>query len=1483
MRRLSALPVLALLAWASAASAQQDDPGGRWEFFLEQRRSPGFPGWGARLQVARESVLRRAVLRLPPGAAAARLGASDGWEPLGPEIIESYAISTGRVSAVVLHPANMDVIFAGGAQGGVWRTGNAGAAWRPLTDRECSLAMGAIALDPADPDIVYAGTGEQHFSADSYYGCGILRSADGGESWTRLGEGVFTGPMGGTTISRVVVDSATAGTLDATTVYAATEDGLFISTDSGAGWTRVLDGVVTDLLVHAGARETMFAAVAEGEEKRGHATLHRSDDAGWSWREVDPGLGMLYWRAQLAQSRSNPDVVYLSAGESEAAMIARSTDGGESWSRMPAVGLRCGQCWYNQSLAVHPTDPDVVYFGGVLLYRSDSGGATFSMLGRADIHVDQHVLTVDARAPDMLLVGNDGGVYRSPDRGETWESLNTNLSLTQFYAGVSIHPRAEAVSVLGGTQDNGTIEGDGDLSWPQVMGGDGGFTALDPRFDRRWAETQWRGGTGGPRRSDNGGSFRYRGRGIDLGDDALFIPPLVMDPFDPDVLYFGTELLYRTVDGGELWEPIAEAPGGNISAIAPSRSDVRVLYFGTSESDIVVTRDGGATWRPVSGSLPMRYVSDIAVHPHDPATAYAVFSGFGTGHVFVTRDYGASWADVTGDLPDHPVNAVLLDPGELSRIYIGTDLGVFSSTGGGGWVRLGEGLPMVAVFDLAVEPAAGVMVAATHGRGAFALPVTAPLVAETRGERRVVVARGGDPVEGGAPVRIYGTGWPEARWEARAPDGGWLELTRAQGGALDSVGWRIDPGDLPPGEYVDTVTLVVAGAGAAAVEFRGDGAGGAGARVGAAAGSAVLPVRLVVRAVNTLAFPSAGRYTEVAVGATGMVADSAEVAVAGPASARVAWRATHGASAWLELIDSAGTGPGRVRWTRRVEGLAAGLYLDTIRVAGDGPYVTPATLVDSLRVAAATTVTVAGWGGAAATLAGVTQPLVDTLVVEVGGYGSRTATWTAAHGGSPWLELVVARGVAGGGVVVRRTPGDLGPGTYVDTIRIRVEGGTTPRSVVVVDSLLVGEDLTVEAAITAVFGEHHLDEVQARALDRLGNRDRTYDLGDALSWVARCGRRGAGCGVGTTAVPPTTLPPSHRFPLSRMHRRSTDARRNRRRSRNRLKKSYRSRNRLRQPSLSPKQLRFRYRTQYRLTLVLAAALALGCGGDDVVEPPVATSAVVVPAAVNLVALQERAGFQATIHDQNGQVMPGAPVAWSTSDPSVVAVDAAGTAVSVGNGRAQVAAASGNAMASASVVVAQRGAVVEVDWGGPRLLLGDSVQATLPVANDPNGHRIAPTRIAWTTSDPAVATIDPGGWVRTVGPGEVRIEVDVGGFVAGQDYSVELDPGFLKVALTLPANARDIGAHLSIEVPIDIPGIEGPAIDSVRAADYELYRSRTTAPTQVIIAGPLSSGPVLEFWVPHRPFLAQYRVELLQVAGEDYSLRDLAGYSALISP
>ena len=283
-----------------------------------------------------------------------------------------------------------------------------------------------------------------------------------------------------------------------------------------------------------------------------------------------------------------------------------------------------------------------------------------------------------------------------------------------------------------------------------------------------------------------------------------------------------------------------------------------------------------------------------------------------------------------------------------------------------------------------------------------------------------------------------------------------------------------------------------------------------------------------------------------------------------------------------------------------------------------------------------------------------------------------------------------------------------------------------------------------------------------------------------------------------------------------------------------------------------------------------------------VEPPVATSAVVVPAEVNLVALQERAGFEATIRDQNGQVMQGAPVTWSTSDPSVVTVDPTGTAVSVGNGRAQVAAASGTAMASASVLVAQRGAVVEVDWGGSRLLLGDSVQATLPVANDPNGHRVAPARIAWTTSDPAIATVDPNGWVRTVGPGHVRIEVDVGGFVTAQDYSVELDrvsrsrpdPATGRPRHRRPSQHRSAHRHSRNRRPSH----RLRARRGLRSVPLPRHRSDPGHHRRA----PLS-GPVLEFWVPHRPFLAQYRVELLQVAGEDYALRDLAGYSALISP
>jgi len=383
-------------------------------------------------------------------------------------------------------------------------------------------------------------------------------------------------------------------------------------------------------------------------------------------------------------------------------------------------------------VAVHPTDPNTVYFGAVSLFRSTNGGASFSSI-TAGIHVDQHAFAFAPQNASVVYVGNDGGIFKSTNGGTSWSSLNSNLAITQFYPGVSLHP-TDANYILGGTQDNGTLRFTGSSVWDEILGGDGGFTAIDFATPTTiYAETQWTQGSAssGPRRSDNGGPpFTTKNSGINVSDDAAFIPPYVMDPSNSQTLYFGTNRLYKTTNRGDFWTVLAGSTNltkgtGVISTIAVAPSNPQVIYVGASDGNVVVTTNGGSTVATIISGLPNRSVMAIAVDPTSASTAYVVFSGFGTGHIFTTTNTGASWTNISANLPDVPVNAILLDPGAPSNIYIGTDLGVFRSTdGGGSWSALNTGLPNVAVFDLAFRSGTNVLVAATHGRGVFKMPVT---------------------------------------------------------------------------------------------------------------------------------------------------------------------------------------------------------------------------------------------------------------------------------------------------------------------------------------------------------------------------------------------------------------------------------------------------------------------------------------------------------------------------------------------------------------------------------------------------------------------------------------------------------------------------------------------------------------------------------------------------------------------------------------
>lgn len=702
----------------------------RLEYFYRRRAFPYDRIPTGALQRA-EGALRARWPAAVRGRGFVHASGAGGWVSLGPRpIFSGPAAVSGRVTAVAVHPANPSILYLGAAQGGVWRSGDGGATWAPRTDDQCSLAIGALAIDPVDPDIVYAGTGEANLSADSYYGCGVLRSIDGGVTWAQLGAAVFDTPAGGAYIAAIVVDRATAGSAGASVVIVASNSGVWRSTDSGQSWTRVQTGYASALVQDPVTTTLWYTAITFTNGIRG---IYRSGDNGVTWTPATAGFPATdIGRIALAIAPSAPGTLYAAVQDdfdgfgSDGSLLGifKTTDGALTWNQLTAANASCAtQCWYDIVLAVNPADARQLLFGGVALYASTDGGATFVNAG-GTIHVDQHALVFADAA--TIYAGNDGGVYRGTLPGPAWESLNNDLALTQFYAGLSLQPGA-GPGILGGTQDNGTLEYTGGPSWGEVLGGDGGYTATDGQAPGVvYGETQWVASSGfsGPRRREAaGGQFVLKTSGINIAERGNFIAPLVMDPGDPRVLYFGASTLYRTGNRGELWSPISPpaANGGQVDAIGPA-SDGLTIYLASSDTatiDLQVTANLGASWQAATSGLPNRIVTDIQVDPTDPRTAYLVVSGFGTGHVFRTSDGGGAWQDISGGLPDVPGNSILWIPSR-GELYAGTDLGVFvSGDQGVSWAPFIDGLPNVAIFDLVYNIASNTIVAGTHGRGAF--------------------------------------------------------------------------------------------------------------------------------------------------------------------------------------------------------------------------------------------------------------------------------------------------------------------------------------------------------------------------------------------------------------------------------------------------------------------------------------------------------------------------------------------------------------------------------------------------------------------------------------------------------------------------------------------------------------------------------------------------------------------------------------------
>lgn len=668
------------------------------------------------------------------------------WVTLGPAPITSGPY-TGRVSAVACHPTDANVYYVGGADGGIWRTTDAGVTWTALTDDMPTTAIGALAIDATDPQIVYAGTGEANYANHSRFGLGIYKTTDGGNTWAQLAEETFAGRC----FAKLVIHPANPETLFAAVTraggfpaLAAAKNhpgangpvGLFRSDDAGETWSLVAGGlpaeVATDVAIDAGDPNLMYAAIGHifGSTANG---IYRSQDGGVSWTRLAGGLPTsALGRISLATAPSQPGRCYAlvtreataSGGNASTLGAYRTDNSGATWTALPALGnIQSTYGWFLSIITVQPTNANTVFMGGLDLRRSTDAGASWSTV--TPPHVDMHAAVWDAAG--RLVVGDDGGVHRTANLGTSWSALNNGLGLIQFYAGVSSHP-TDSLIFFGGFQDNGSNRRNtATLNWTQVLGGDGGWTQLDQANPLRvFVEFQ---GSGNLYRSTNGGAgFSLSSSGINTGDRNAFLPPYLIDPTDSNRMLYATHRVYRSLNGGTSWTAISgdvTGGAGAIRAMAMARSNPLVVYLATTDGVVKKSVDGGATFATLlsDASTWPRVTRELTIAPHDADIIFHAGWRFGFPKVRRSTDGGANWTTLDGDLPDIPVNVIEADYRFAPAVlYAGSEVGVYRSLDGGvHWRRFGDGLPNAVVNDMQLDVARDRLVVSTQGRGLWSI------------------------------------------------------------------------------------------------------------------------------------------------------------------------------------------------------------------------------------------------------------------------------------------------------------------------------------------------------------------------------------------------------------------------------------------------------------------------------------------------------------------------------------------------------------------------------------------------------------------------------------------------------------------------------------------------------------------------------------------------------------------------------------------
>jgi photosystem II stability/assembly factor-like uncharacterized protein len=694
------------------------------------------------------------------------------------------AAGGGRITSVVGIPGKPNAYYVGAAAGGVFMTQDGGLTWKPIFEKEAAASIGAIAIAPSNPSVIWVGTGEANIRNDVVTGKGIYLSTDAGSSWR------FMGLRDVGQISSIVINPQNPDIVLVGAVghpWGANPDrGVFRTTDGGKTWQKVLyindTTGASSLIMDPGNPMVLFAGMWPLERhswmlQSGGKTggIFRSTDGGTTWKKLTDGLPEgPTGRIGLAAAPSNPRHVYALV-EAKGGVLWDSTDFGDHWKMVSNQRMLNARPFYFSALAVSPRDENKVYFLSYGLVLSEDGGKTARTLGQR-VHPDHHAMWIDPDNPDRMIDGNDGGVYISSDAGRTWRYLD-NLPIEQFY--MVAHDDESPYNLCGGLQDNngwcgpsnslsrGGIAG---YEWYTVVGGDGEYVVpASGKSHIVYADSQ----NGSIERLDNqnglSASVRPYLHGVQLMKPAdlkyrfNWTSPIAVSASDPKEVYLGGNVLFKSTDGGAHWNPISPdltrndkskqlSSGGEIDldlsgaetyntilSISISPVDPKIIWAGTDDGLVQVTRDGGQHWANVTASVPglpkdqWGRIQQIESSPHDPGTAFVAIdfhqADNNKPYAFKTHDFGKSWTAINQGLPqDDPARVIREDPNKKGFLVVGTDSGVYySHDEGAHWTEFKSNFPTVPVYDIKFVKKTHDLVVATHGRGLFVLDNITPL------------------------------------------------------------------------------------------------------------------------------------------------------------------------------------------------------------------------------------------------------------------------------------------------------------------------------------------------------------------------------------------------------------------------------------------------------------------------------------------------------------------------------------------------------------------------------------------------------------------------------------------------------------------------------------------------------------------------------------------------------------------------------------